>query len=112
MRSDIDVANIGLLELHIRKSNTFSGSFSFFHSLGSGIQRDYLSAPQRGFECVDALAAREIDNSKLIERYVGVGVLPFFTEKGTYKFVIQVSAPDAGRPEQLTLFVDWNEEIS
>jgi hypothetical protein len=34
--------------------------------------------------------------------HVGVGVLPFFGEKGTYKFVMQVSAPDAGKPEQLT----------
>jgi hypothetical protein len=37
-----------------------------------------------------------------------VGVLPFFGEKGTYKFVMQVSAPDAGKPEQLTLFIDWS----
>ena len=41
-------------------------------------------------------------------KHVGVGVLPFFTEKGTYKFVMQVSAPNAGKPEQLTLLVDWN----
>jgi hypothetical protein len=39
---------------------------------------------------------------------LGGGVVPYFSEKGTYKFVVQVSAPSAGKPEQLTLFVDWN----
>jgi hypothetical protein len=38
------------------------------------------------------------------------GVRPFFFEKGTYKFVMQVSAPDAGKPEQLTILVDWDEK--
>src|SRR5262249_11202827 len=37
-------------------------------------------------------------------------VVPVFTTKGVYKFVMQISGPGAGKPEQLTLFVDWNGE--
>jgi hypothetical protein len=46
----------------------------------------------------------QIDPAHILSR----GVVPYFSEKGTYKFVIQVSAPAAGKPEQLTLFVDWD----
>jgi hypothetical protein len=35
-------------------------------------------------------------------------VNPAFWEKGTYKFVMQVSALDVERPDKLTLFVDWD----
>jgi hypothetical protein len=31
-----------------------------------------------------------------------------FTEKGVYRFILQVSGLDAGKPEQRVLFVDWN----
>jgi hypothetical protein len=35
-------------------------------------------------------------------------VNPFFWRSGTYKFVMQVSAPNVDKPGRLTLFVDWD----
>ncbi len=37
------------------------------------------------------------------------GMSPNFLELGNYMFVVQVSAPDI-LPDELTLFVDWNEQ--
>jgi hypothetical protein len=35
-------------------------------------------------------------------------VIPFFWEKGTYRFMMQISAADTENPGKLTLFADWN----
>jgi hypothetical protein len=36
------------------------------------------------------------------------GIVSFFHRKGTYKFTVQASALDAGKPEHLILFVNWS----
>jgi hypothetical protein len=33
---------------------------------------------------------------------------PFFSAPGTYRFVMQISAPDVEEPTKLTFFADWN----
>ena len=57
--------------------------------------RRYNSEPQLGFAIRIDPRQREHVN-------------PFFWKSGTYKFVMQVSAPDVDKPGRLTLFVDWD----
>jgi hypothetical protein len=34
--------------------------------------------------------------------------VPYFAEKGTYRFIMQAYAPDAGKQELLTLLIEWD----
>src|SRR5215472_3375700 len=70
MRADVDVANIHLLKSHLRKPETSSSSYSVLHPLVSGVQCKHLSATQCRFDGINTLATSEIDNFKLVKRYL------------------------------------------
>src|SRR5262245_12175819 len=70
MRTDIDVTDIGLLEAKIFQSKTFSGRRSFAHPLGSGIQCSDVRTTQGCFDCVNAFATCQVENPKLVERFL------------------------------------------
>ena len=63
---------------------------------------DFISGPRRSNNDPHLGFAIRIDPRQRMH------VNPFFWRPGTYKFVMQISAPNVEKPGKLTLFVDWD----
>ena len=70
IRLVIDLADIILLKLQVGEPQSARSTCAFIHPLSTSIYRKDLSTPKGGFNSVDTLAARQVENAKLFERHL------------------------------------------